>query len=230
MFEPAKPSRRNLRTASPNHPRPFGKLWPCLRYTFLAFIASQGALVVFAFAAWPAQHAIVEGQTNISNIAPSLAFDIIQVVNALIIIGCAIAYLRFHYRALRNLRSIDAPGVRLTPFWTFGRFAIPVASLWAPLIALRQTWCGSMSPNTGHAKAPSYLGWWWALWITINILIGVETKIQEHAHGAEAPLVAMSFAIANAPFFVLSALAVIRFSEEIKLAQDANLFKSEIGA
>lgn len=216
-------SRRNRPKEKPSDPRPFGKLWPFLRYAFLAFIAGQVVLASLGAAAFVGGISPMDLYASQDGASLFLAFDVVLLINAAVTAICAVAYLRFHYRALRNVRAIGAVGVRVTPFWTVGRYALPVVALWTPLIALRQTWRGSFAPKTGDARVPAYIGWWWGLWILINFAIGIQAKLQEFAVGVELALLSMALSIANAPILIASAGAVLRFSGEIRRAQNENV-------
>jgi hypothetical protein len=210
----------------PADPRVFGKLWPFLRYSFFAFIASQLVLAAVGAAVLVEGRSLLQGAEKPGADAKFFAFDAVLLLNAVIAAVCAFAYLRFHYRALRNLRSIGAAGVRVTPFWTVGRYALPVVALWAPLIALRQTWRGSFAPTSGDASVPAYIGWWWALWLAINFLIAIQGKIQEKAEGLDLTLTSAALSVVNAPLFIVSAACVLRFSDAIRRAQDENVLRA----
>ncbi|HKP52445.1 MAG TPA: DUF4328 domain-containing protein [Chloroflexia bacterium] len=82
------------------------------------------------------------------------------------------------HRANRNLPALGAQDLRFTPRWAVGWFFIPFMSFVRPFQAVAEI-CKASDPDiddpTGvrwKAKpVPSILGFWWAAWISVGLLV-----------------------------------------------------------
>ena len=76
---------------------------------------------------------------------------------------------RWIWRVNRNAHGL-ANGMSITPGWAVGWFFVPVASLFKPFEAMKETWQVSHDPdNWPNVAVPALLRWWWGLWIVSNI-------------------------------------------------------------
>jgi len=88
---------------------------------------------------------------------------------AMIVTG--VFFLRWTYLANRNARALGATGLEFTPGWAVGWYFVPVAWLWKPYQALKETFKAShpdFRDNWGQAPSPGMLPVWWTLWIISN--------------------------------------------------------------
>lgn len=69
------------------------------------------------------------------------------------------------YRATWNSNVIRPLAGRISPGWAVGWYFVPVADLWMPFIAMRQTWTTSLQ----SAAQWGLLAGWWALWVLGSI-------------------------------------------------------------
>jgi hypothetical protein len=79
-----------------------------------------------------------------------------------------IMFLRWTYLSNLNARSLCAAEMQFTPGWAVGWYFIPVATLWKPYQALKETFKASHPDFTRdwqHAPRPGILPLWWTLWI-----------------------------------------------------------------
>ena len=64
-------------------------------------------------------------------------------------------------------------GIDLTirPGWAVGWYFVPLACLFMPLRAMKETWLASRYGRDWHqGKATDLLNWWWGVWLLTNIL------------------------------------------------------------
>lgn len=84
-----------------------------------------------------------------------------------------IMFLRWTYLSNRNARALGATGMQFTPGWAVGWYFVPVATLWKPYQALKETFKAS-NPDSGEdwgeAPHPTILPLWWTLWIIANFV------------------------------------------------------------
>jgi hypothetical protein len=84
----------------------------------------------------------------------------------------AVFFLRLLSRANRNARAMGALGMEFTPGWCIGWFFVPIANLFKPFQAVRETWKASIASETPWQNNDSswLLGTWWTLWIGSGFL------------------------------------------------------------
>ncbi len=86
----------------------------------------------------------------------------------LVFVITGVMFLRWTYLSNRNARSLGAAGMQFTPGWAVGWYFVPVAWLWKPYQALKETFKAShpdFTQDWQHAPHPSILPLWWTLWI-----------------------------------------------------------------
>jgi hypothetical protein len=87
----------------------------------------------------------------------------------LVYVVTGVMFLRWIYLTNRNARSLGTTGMQFTPGWAVGWYFVPVAALWKPYQALKETFKAShpdFNQDWQHAPHPSILPLWWTLWIT----------------------------------------------------------------
>jgi len=101
----------------------------------------------------------------------------IGVVQTMLLVASAIAFLMWVHRAYRNLPSLGAKGLRFTPGWAVGWFFVPVMCLFRPYQAMSEIWRASLFPSRdlrddglGWKRVPTspLVGWWWAVYLIAN--------------------------------------------------------------
>ncbi len=222
-------------------PREFGKLWPLLRLSFLATIGLTVAYAITDAYSFFTYHRVTNSADELSAAAENLIFraDMIQLAVTLplmlALFTAVFAYCRFHYRAMRNLQVIDAADLRTTPFWAVGYYFVPIVALWKPLGAVRQVWRASHNPETADVPVPAFIGWWWFFWLVSNFLDSISTRFAFKTvyddYGMpidiDIYLASLMFSLLAAPFTVVSAMLVIRFSKQIMLTQQQHIIGCE---
>lgn len=91
---------------------------------------------------------------------------VLAVVFAVTFLTGLILALRWIYLANANAHALGAEGMRFTPGWTVGWYFVPIASLWKPYQAMKETWQASAAKTDWRAvRVPRLLPWWWACWL-----------------------------------------------------------------
>lgn len=220
-------------------PREFGKLWPFLRYSFLASIALTVLYAAYEIAEFKLYYDLNNGNISEDVAIPKVAqIDLfglpIMALFLIVLILSVIAYCRFHYRAMKNLHAIDAADLRTTPFWSVGTYFIPVVNLWKPLGAVRQAWRASLDPKSADVSVPAFIGWWWFAWLVSNFLDRMSMRLvfksgfDEYGIPLDIDVYLGSIVLSllAAPFTVVAAFLVLRFSKAIMVAQQQNVLTS----
>lgn len=90
--------------------------------------------------------------------------SIVSAIATVILVACWI------YRANANAHVLGG-GLSITPGWAVGWYFVPVACLFQPYIAMKETWLASHFGNDwGNGDATHLLRWWWGLWIVNGVL------------------------------------------------------------
>jgi len=219
--------------------REFGKLWPFLKYSFIAAILAEIALAgsnILALNFFRRMSAS-GGEIDERLVGAAANIGLHQGVTGsaylIAFICAAIAYCRFYYRAVKNLHAVNAAGVRTTPFWAVGTFFIPIVNLWKPLGAVRQIWKATFDPVSAAVSVPAMIGWWWFFWIVAGVLGNASTRLAWRSGGllgeiGDLDMYMGSFAIdvLSAPPSIASALLVLDFSKRILIGQRTNILKT----
>lgn len=101
----------------------------------------------------------------------------------------AILFLRWIYRAHRNLPSLGASGLKYSPGWAVGGFFIPIWNLFRPFQVTTEIWKASeptsdTSDELAWQNAPTspLIASWWILWLVSgfvgNILLQVSLSAE----------------------------------------------------
>ena len=109
--------------------------------------------------------------SQFANLVDTLGLVVIGIY-LVVLLACYIMSGRWIYRASFNAGMMaQAGGDRVSPGWAVGWFFIPIANLFKPFQAMRQTWNSTFSPTKDiNSPVESALGWWWGAWIISNIL------------------------------------------------------------
>lgn len=84
-----------------------------------------------------------------------------------------ITFLRWTYLSNRNARLLGASDMDFTPAWAVGWYFVPIANLWKPYQALKETFKAShpdFAEDWKQAAHPEILPVWWTLWILASFV------------------------------------------------------------
>lgn len=114
-----------------------------------------------------------EPVTEAEVLGNDLRQSILGIVHFIIYLVTAVLFLRWTYLANWNARILGAPDLKPSPGWAVGWYFVPIANLWKPFQALRQTFKAShpdYTENWQEAPSPALLLLWWLLWIFTGYL------------------------------------------------------------
>jgi hypothetical protein len=87
-------------------------------------------------------------------------------------------FLKWIYRAYKNIQGFGAEGLRFTPAWAVGYYFIPVLSLVRPVQVMSEIWRASQDPRNWLKRRSSWLiGAWWCLFLLCSISTQVSLEL-----------------------------------------------------
>jgi hypothetical protein len=166
----------------------------------------------------------------------------IGVASLVALVGGAITFAMWMYRAHANLKLLDARGLAYTPGWAAGAFFVPILQLFRPCQIAQEIWRAS-DPRTAddddpwrwkHASGSGLIGFWWAFWILGNITGNVSTRAGLFAkeEDLDAQQVAAYSGVVSSALFVVAAalaIAVVRAVQARQQRKFAKLYGDEAG-
>ncbi len=94
-----------------------------------------------------------------------------------VFLATAVVWSTFVHRCNANARALGVQGMEFTPGWTVGWYFVPFANLFKPLQATKElfqaTDPAADARNWRFRPVPSFVGWWWGVWVFSNVLGGV---------------------------------------------------------
>ena len=136
----------------------------------------------------------VYGWFEYSNLAPSVDASetflpsdgvnlLLGLIQLLLAIFLGVTFLRWIYRANRNLHVLSSEPMAFSPGWAVGWYFIPIANLFKPYQAMKEIWTVA---HKGTPGGVSILGWWWFLWIVSNVLSRLTLKLALRAEDTQS--------------------------------------------
>lgn len=95
-----------------------------------------------------------------------------------------IVFAMWIYRANWNARALGAKRMEFTPGWSVGWYFIPIANLFKPYLAMKETWKATQTPafeDWRQAPSSGLLPLWWFLWIAHGILGQIAFRLSWYA-------------------------------------------------
>ena len=94
------------------------------------------------------------------------AIGLIQIV---VLIATATAFLMWLHRVRRNLTALGVKGLRFTPGWSVGWWFVPIMNVFRPFQIVNEAWQASDPGAAGDdwpsARYAPLIGWWWVLFV-----------------------------------------------------------------
>lgn len=103
--------------------------------------------------------------------------QLVGVLQVLVYVGTALAFLVWLHRVHRNLAPLGGRELKYTPGWAVGGFFVPFLNLVRPVQVMREVWHGSDPAGAerdtssdgpsirNQLGTPKLVGWWWALFL-----------------------------------------------------------------
>jgi hypothetical protein len=136
---------------------------------------------------------------------------VVALVILVVFLATGLAWLMWQHRSHANLHAAGVPRLEFTPGWAVGWWFVPIANLWKPFQAMRELHEASTGDPDWRPRAPGLLGWWWAGYLTFNILDGIAGVLFADESGSLEPLlIGDRFSIAGDAVSIATALLAIR--------------------
>jgi len=173
-----------------------------------------------------AGRALEDEDTSVSELMMYVSLALLVIATGL---GSSIAFLMWIHRVHRNLPSLGATDLRFTPGWAVGWFFVPIMNLFRPCQVMREVWRESDSaalapdPWSGNPSPPtgsSLVGWWWALYLIMNVVNQAAFRASMRAETPETTLVAEWISLAGDLITFPAAIVAIRLVQTITKNQE----------
>ncbi len=128
----------------------------------------------------------------------------------------AITFLKWVYRAYKNVQGFGAEGLRFSPGWAIGYYFIPILSLIRPVQVMSEIWRASYDPRNWPRNPGSWLiATWWTLFLLYSGVTQVSLQIGIQASTNDQWRLAAIFAILGDLFSLPLSIVVLRLVTEI---------------
>jgi hypothetical protein len=134
-------------------------------YMVLQLLTAAGTVYIYSVGIGAASE---EGATAFLIVAVG---QLVAMLVSFVLVGCWI------YRASANAHSFS-DDMSISPGWAVGWYFIPIANLFKPFQAMKETWMASHYRGDWRSEpAPSLMTCWWGLWIVTGILSQVSFQM-----------------------------------------------------
>ena len=221
--------------------RPVSNSWSWLKYSQLAYIGIEALSAAGAVATLSFFDRMLKGGFSTDAEMMGVA-NFVDGANALI--GFAffaifavsvVSYARFFHRSMNNVQAAGDPDATMPPGWTWGYHFIPILNLWKPLQGVLQIWRASMRLTAENPKVPATVGWWWAAWLSTNVISNISLRLSissgvfdEEITDFDMFLSSFYFDIASSVTGIICSVLLLRLASRIHRAQQA-LLNRDVG-
>src|ERR1700733_5491881 len=139
-----------------------------------------------------------------------------------------ITFLKWIYRAYKNIQGFGAEGLRFSPGWAVGYYFIPILSLIRPVQVMNEIWRASDDPRDWPRRPGSWvIVSWWTLFLIYTGVTQVSLEIAIQASTNDQWTLAAVLAIAGDLFSIPLSIAALRLVTEVYRRQKALVEGSE---
>jgi len=167
-------------------------------------------------------------QVQVGQVTPDqvAANDPIQGIIGLLQSGLGIVtgitFLKWIYRAYKNIQGFGAEGLRFSPGWAVGYYFIPILSLIRPVQVMSEIWRASDDPRNWPRRPGSWMiASWWTLFLLYTGVTQVSLEIAIQASTNDQWTLAAVLAIVGDFFSIPLSIAALRLVTEIYRRQKA---------
>jgi hypothetical protein len=213
--------------------RPLNTLYRWLFWIFIVYIAVNVFAIISDFILASSLQKSIDGYyaSDFELIVAGLIQMTIGFIQFGLLVTTAVLFLIWIYRAHKNLPVFGATDLRFTPGWAVGWFFIPVMSLFKPYQVVKEIWKASKSykesismDNWKNTDSPPIIGWWWAFFITGNILDSFLLQLSKFSETPQIMILeAYSYAITDF-IDIIGIIFTILLLKQITLYQDNNMY------
>jgi hypothetical protein len=133
-----------------------------------------------------------------------------------------ITFLKWIYRAYKNIQGFGAEGLRFSPGWAVGYYFIPILSLIRPVQVMSEIWRASDDPRNWPRRPGSWvIVSWWTLFLIYTGVTQVSLEIAIQASSNDQWTLAAVLAIAGDLFSIPLSIAALQLVTEIYRRQKA---------
>lgn len=109
-------------------------------------------------------------------------------------------FLRWTNLSKKNAYALGATDMVISPAWAVGWYFVPVAALWKPYQAVKETFQASNPEHSGvwqDAPTPGLLPQWWFLWIVSCILAQMSFRLSNLSESVDGFILGTWLQIGN---------------------------------
>jgi hypothetical protein len=133
-----------------------------------------------------------------------------------------ITFLKWIYRAYKNIQGFGAEGLRFSPGWAVGYYFIPILSLIRPVQVMSEIWRASDDPRDWARRPGSWvIVVWWTLFLIYTGVTQISLEIALQASTSDQWTLAAVLAIAGDLFSIPLSIAALRLVTEVYRRQKA---------
>jgi hypothetical protein len=153
----------------------------------------------------------------------------VGLIHVVVFLTTVVLFCVWLHRAYSNLTALGYPkqALKHSAAWAVGSFFVPIANLFIPYRAVRETWLKS-DPAVGdddyvasrEPSSPSIMTLWWAFWIISNIVNNAALRVSLNAKTAEGEIVATWLGLLGELLTIPAAIFAILVVREIDRRQE----------
>ena len=133
-----------------------------------------------------------------------------------------ITFLKWIYRAYKNIQGFGAEGLRFSPGWAVGYYFIPILCLIRPVQVMGEIWRASDDPRNWSQRPGSWVvSSWWTLFLLYYAVTQVSLGIAIQAATNDQWTLAAVLAIAGDFFSIPLSITALRLVTEVYRRQKA---------
>ena len=133
-----------------------------------------------------------------------------------------ITFLKWIYRAYKNIQGFGAEGLRFSPGWAVGYYFIPILCLIRPVQVMGEIWRASDDPRNWSQRPGSWvISSWWTLFLLYYAVTQVSLAIAIQASTNDQWTLAAVLAIAGDFFSIPLSITALRLVTEVYRRQKA---------
>lgn len=166
--------------------------------------------------AFQAKVAVTPAQAN----ANDVRLTAIAGLGVMLMLGTAIVFLMWVYRATANLRCFSSRPLEFTPGGAVGWFFFPVMNLIRVPQVIRQIYNRSSDPERPDKSTPAVVGWWWACWILAGLIHRAANAMVYRGAPLDELVSATWTAIVGEIIFLIAALCAITIVRRVEQMQE----------
>jgi hypothetical protein len=212
--------------------KPLSGLAGWLKGGLWLFIAGQALTILLfgammgAFSVWMTDGGLENQQIAILAVFVGSAAQVSPFVSIGVFVLCVFLYLRFVYRAAKNLTLSRARGLDISPGWAVGWSFMPIVNLAMVYKVMEQIWQASADPVKNKMTAPVSLRWWWGLWLGGGVIARISDAVIPTNPGEDPTtffdqfLPGVALALLGLTMAVVSTLLLMSIVKQITQAQE----------